>query len=110
VRTPNGRRGVLTVELGLDIPDSRLRERAERIRAQARLGRERARTEAVRAALAGLRPGDGIVEFDGKRPQFFEQLKEAILARSPGDRVKIRLRRRGEELELECELGWAPGE
>lgn len=38
----------------------RLRERAERIRAQARLGRERARTEAVRAALAGLRPGDVI--------------------------------------------------
>ncbi len=36
----------------------RLRERAERIRAEARAGRERARTEAVRAALAGLRPGD----------------------------------------------------
>lgn len=62
------------------------------------------------AERAGLRPGDVIVEFDGKRTQFFEQLKEAILARSPGDRVKVRLRRRGEELELECELGWAPGE
>ncbi|HXG60030.1 MAG TPA: trypsin-like peptidase domain-containing protein [Planctomycetota bacterium] len=62
------------------------------------------------AERAGLRPGDVIVAFDGKRTQFFEQLKEAILARSPGDRVQVRVRRRGEELELECELGWAPGE
>lgn len=38
----------------------RLRERAERIRAESRAGRERARAEAVRAALAGLRPGDVI--------------------------------------------------
>jgi ATP-dependent RNA helicase HelY len=36
----------------------RLRERAERIRAEARAGHERARAEAVRSALAGLRPGD----------------------------------------------------
>jgi S1-C subfamily serine protease len=62
------------------------------------------------AERAGLRPGDVVIEFDGKRTQFFEQLKEAILARAPGDRVKVRVRRRGEELEMECELGWAPGE
>jgi ATP-dependent RNA helicase HelY len=35
-----------------------LREEAERIRTQARTGRERARADAVRDALAGLRPGD----------------------------------------------------
>jgi len=38
----------------------RLRERAQRIRQEARKGRERARTDAVREALAGLRPGDVI--------------------------------------------------
>jgi ATP-dependent RNA helicase HelY len=37
-----------------------LREEAERIRTQARKGRERARADAVRDALAGLRPGDVI--------------------------------------------------
>ncbi|HSJ51564.1 MAG TPA: DEAD/DEAH box helicase, partial [Actinomycetota bacterium] len=35
-----------------------LRDRAHRIRSEARSGRERARTDAVRAGLAGLRPGD----------------------------------------------------
>jgi ATP-dependent RNA helicase HelY len=36
----------------------RLREKAERIRAEARKGSERARTDGVRDALARLRPGD----------------------------------------------------
>jgi ATP-dependent RNA helicase HelY len=38
----------------------RLRERAEDVRARARRGRERARSEAVHEALAALRPGDVI--------------------------------------------------
>ncbi len=38
----------------------RLRERADRIRQEARKGRERVRSEEVREALASLRPGDAI--------------------------------------------------
>ena len=38
----------------------RLREKAEQIREEARKGRERVRTDAVRHALAALRPGDVI--------------------------------------------------
>jgi ATP-dependent RNA helicase HelY len=44
-----------------------LRERAERIRADARKGGERERTDAVRDALAGLRPGDVIFVPRAKR-------------------------------------------
>jgi ATP-dependent RNA helicase HelY len=44
-----------------------LRERAERIREEARKGRERVRTDEVREALAGLRPGDVIFVPRAKR-------------------------------------------
>jgi ATP-dependent RNA helicase HelY len=45
----------------------RLRERAEQIRQQAREGRERVRAEAVREALASLRPGDVVFVPRAKR-------------------------------------------
>jgi ATP-dependent RNA helicase HelY len=45
----------------------RLRERADRIRSEARTGRDRARAEGVRGALAGLRPGDVIFVPRAKR-------------------------------------------
>jgi ATP-dependent RNA helicase HelY len=45
----------------------RLREKADRIRDEARKGRHRARTDAVRESLAGLRPGDVIFVPRAKR-------------------------------------------
>ena len=45
----------------------RLRERARRIREEARKGRDRARSDAVREALASLRPGDVIFVPRAKR-------------------------------------------
>ncbi len=44
-----------------------LQEKAERIRSEARKGRERARADGVRDALAGLRPGDVIFVPRAKR-------------------------------------------
>jgi ATP-dependent RNA helicase HelY len=55
-----GYREQMRCELGDFIEYWRLRERAAEIRAEARTGRERARADAVREALAGLRPGDVI--------------------------------------------------
>ncbi len=55
-----GYREQLRCELGDFEEYWRLRERARGIRDEARRGRERARTDAVREALAALRPGDVI--------------------------------------------------
>jgi ATP-dependent RNA helicase HelY len=55
-----GYRDQMRCELGDFAEYWSLREEAERIRTQARKGRERARADAVRDALAGLRPGDVI--------------------------------------------------
>jgi len=62
------------------------------------------------AERAGIKTGDVILMFDGRRTEYFEQLREAILARSPGDKVKVKVRRKDQEMEFDCELGWAPGE
>jgi S1-C subfamily serine protease len=62
------------------------------------------------AERAGLKAGDIILAFDGRRTEYFEQLREAILSKSPGDKVKVKVRRKDQEIEFDCELGWAPGE
>jgi ATP-dependent RNA helicase HelY len=55
-----GYRDQMRCELGDFAEYWGLREEADRIRTQARKGRERARADGVRDALAGLRPGDVI--------------------------------------------------
>jgi serine protease Do len=62
------------------------------------------------AERAGLKPGDVIVQFDGAKITYFDELRAAILRKSPGERVKIRFIRDEEDHEVDCELGWAPGE
>ena len=53
VRKPNGRRGVLTVEAGLDVPDAKLRAKADAI-----LPRLRASfLQTVQTYAAGMTPG-----------------------------------------------------
>jgi S1-C subfamily serine protease len=62
------------------------------------------------AERAGLKPGDVIVAFDGRKVSYFDDLRASILRKAPGDRVKVRFLRGSEEHEADCELGWAPGE
>lgn len=62
------------------------------------------------AEKAGVKPGDVIVELDGKAVKNFEELRAIITSKAPGDKIKIKLKRQGEVLSVEAELGWAPGE
>jgi S1-C subfamily serine protease len=62
------------------------------------------------AEKAGLKARDVIVEFDGRKVAIFDDLREAILRKMPGDKVKLKVLRGEDELEFEVTLGWAPGE
>jgi S1-C subfamily serine protease len=59
------------------------------------------------AEKAGIKDGDVIVEFGGRRINSWNELTDAIRARRPGDKVKLKVKRGEEELELEVELGSA---
>ena len=58
------------------------------------------------AEKAGIKPKDVIVEFDGRKLITFDDLKETIMKRTPGDKVKVKVLRGEEEMEFECTLGW----
>jgi S1-C subfamily serine protease len=58
------------------------------------------------AEKAGLKARDVIVEFDGLKVTQFDELREAILRKSSGDKVKVKVLRGEDELEFECTLGW----
>ena len=51
---PSGRRGVMTVETGLDVKDEKLHERTDKLKPRLRAGF----AEIVRTYAAGLSPGD----------------------------------------------------
>lgn len=61
------------------------------------------------AQRAGLEAGDVVVEFDGVRVIGMDPLREQILKRKVGDRVKLKYLRNGEEKELEVMLGERAG-
>lgn len=58
------------------------------------------------AEKAGIKPKDVIIEFDGRKTATFDDLKEAIQKKSPGDKVKVTVVRGEETIEFECTLGW----
>jgi serine protease Do len=58
------------------------------------------------AEKAGIKPKDVIVEFDGRKLVTFDDLRETIMKKAPGDKVKVKVHRGEEELEFECTLGW----
>ena len=62
------------------------------------------------AETAGIKAKDVILEFDGKPTRTFEELRAAIRRKNTGDRVTVKLRRGEKVLNIECELGWRPGE
>lgn len=59
------------------------------------------------AEKAGMKPHDVIVEFEGRKVAQFDDLRAEIMRRSAGDRVKVKLLRGEDEMELECVLGSA---
>ncbi len=76
--------------------------------------REGVELESVQAGTAaekaGLKARDVIVEFEGRKVTIFDDLREAILRKAPGDKVKLKVLRGEDEMEVEVTLGWAPGE
>lgn len=62
------------------------------------------------ADKAGLKARDVIIEFDGRKVTQFDDLREAILRKSAGDHVKVKVLRGDDELEFDCTLGWILGE
>jgi serine protease DegQ len=60
------------------------------------------------AERAGIKTGDVVTEIDGRRIRNFDDLRAAISRKNPGDRIRVRVRRGEESLEMECELGWTP--
>lgn len=56
------------------------------------------------AEAAGLRRGDVILEFGDLEVRTPQQFTSSIGRRKPGDKVKLKVRRRGEELVLEATL------
>ncbi len=60
------------------------------------------------AARAGAEPGDVVVRFAGVRVYTFEDLRDAIAARKPGDAVDIIYLRDGEEHSARAVLGSRP--
>jgi len=57
------------------------------------------------AAAAGLRDGDVIVGMDDTKLATLAEFSEALSARAPGDRVKVRVLRAGSEEVIEATLG-----
>lgn len=57
------------------------------------------------ATKAGLRPGDIIIEFDGKKIENIPQLQALIREKKINDKVPLKIKRRGEEKELTITLG-----
>jgi len=60
------------------------------------------------AERAGVKAGDLIAEIDGRRIRGFDDLRAAIARKNPGERIKLRIQRGEDILEMECELGWTP--
>jgi putative serine protease PepD len=54
---------------------------------------------------AGLEVGDVIIEIDGNAITKATEVREAILAKQPGDKVEVTIVRRGDEMTLPVELG-----
>lgn len=57
------------------------------------------------AERAGLREGDVIVEFNGRRIDKDSHLATVILDYEPGDEVKLKIVREGREMIVEAVLG-----
>jgi S1-C subfamily serine protease len=62
------------------------------------------------AAKAGLKRGDVITKFKGKKVGDANQLRNAVAQQSPGDEVNVSIRRDGESQTMTVKLGALHGE
>jgi putative serine protease PepD len=60
------------------------------------------------AARAGLRAGDEVTAVDGKAIESGDELREAIDAKRPGDKLTLTITRNGDERTVEVTLGERP--
>ncbi len=60
------------------------------------------------AAKAGLRTEDVVIGVDGDSIETGDELREAIDAKKPGDEIRLKVRRGGDERELTVKLGTRP--
>jgi hypothetical protein len=60
--------------------------------------------EGLPAERAGLRPRDVIVEVDGQRPLTSQRIRELINRKDPGEKVNVKVIRRGQERAIQIEL------
>ena len=61
--------------------------------------------EETPAATAGLKEGDAIVELNGEKIENGKHFSALIKEGKPGDKVKLKILRDDEEMEIEVELG-----
>lgn len=61
-------------------------------------------TEGGGAAAAGMLAGDEILEMDGQRVRKLEDLAELMNGKKVGDELKVKVRRKGKEVELVVKL------
>jgi S1-C subfamily serine protease len=66
-------------------------------------------TEVVVAGESYLLGGDVIVEIDGKQATTLEDLREAVSAKEPGDKIEIEAYRGDDKRSFEVTLGRQPG-
>ncbi len=62
------------------------------------------------AARAGLHPGDVVIAVDGARVDTVQGLIKAVAATTPGNAVKLSIRRNGQNLEVPVTVGRRPAE
>ncbi|HET7343797.1 MAG TPA: Do family serine endopeptidase [Methylomirabilota bacterium] len=62
------------------------------------------------AGKAGLKPGDILTEFEGKKTEAPADLQRAVGLTSPGSDVKMKIWRDGSERTVELKIGEAPDE
>jgi serine protease Do len=57
------------------------------------------------AEKAGIKSGDVITRFDGKRVEDFDKLAELVMQKDPGDKVKVEVRRGDDTFLLDLVVG-----
>src|ERR671919_782241 len=62
------------------------------------------------AGKAGLKPGDILLEFEGKRTEMPSDLQRAVGLAAPGQDTKVKVWRDGQERTIEVKIGEAPDE
>jgi serine protease Do len=62
------------------------------------------------AGKAGLKPGDILLEFEGKKTETPSDLQRAVGLTSPGHEAKVKVWREGGERSMEVRIGEAPDE